>query len=266
MTCMRGRIFIAAAMLVGSSHAAADNQPICADRPGNSTPTCTVPAGHWQLETGLADWSLQKRGGERETSLALGETLIRLGLTDRSDIQFDLSLWQRTTSRGLGFRDSAAGFGDFTVIYKHRITADKAPIQLALYPYLKIPTAKRSLGNGKWEGGLLIPIDAPIGKSPFSINLTPEIDWAANADGRGHHAGMTQVAALGWQANDKLNLSGDIWKHWDWDPSGTTRQASADGSIAYLASDNVQLDAGANFGLNRSTPDVELYSGVSVRF
>jgi hypothetical protein len=28
----------------------------------------------------------------------------------------------------------------------------------------------------------------------------------------------------------------------------------------------VQLDAGANFGLNRNTPDVELYTGVSVRF
>jgi hypothetical protein len=39
-----------------------------------------------------------------------------------------------------------------------------------------------------------------------------------------------------------------------------------DGSIAYLVSDNLQLDAGANFGLNNRTPDVELYSGVSVRF
>jgi hypothetical protein len=29
---------------------------------------------------------------------------------------------------------------------------------------------------------------------------------------------------------------------------------------------NVQLDAGANFGLNRNTPDVELYAGISKRF
>ena len=56
---------------------------------------------------------------------------------------------------------------------------------------------------------------------------------------------------------------------WRWsrsDPSGTTRQASADGSAAFLLSNDVQLDAGANFGLNRATPDVELYGGVSVRF
>jgi len=75
-----------------------------------------------------------------------------------------------------------------------------------------------------------------------------------------------QVVSLGWQASDKLNLSAELWGGWDWDPAGTTRQASADGSVAYLLSNDVQLDAGANFGLNRATPDVEIYGGVSKRF
>jgi hypothetical protein len=44
------------------------------------------------------------------------------------------------------------------------------------------------------------------------------------------------------------------------------RQSSVDGSIAYLLSDDVQFDAGANFGLNHNTPDVQLYTGVSKRF
>ena len=56
-------------------------------RPGKSTPTCTVPAGHFQIETGLADWSLQKQSGERDTSLTIGETTFKYGLTDRSDIE-----------------------------------------------------------------------------------------------------------------------------------------------------------------------------------
>jgi hypothetical protein len=71
---------------------------------------------------------------------------------------------------------------------------------------------------------------------------------------------------LGIAVNKELSLSAEIWTAWDWDPAGTTRQASADGSIAYELSKNLQLDAGANFGLNRSTPDMELYTGVSVRF
>ena len=44
------------------------------------------------------------------------------------------------------------------------------------------------------------------------------------------------------------------------------RQASWDASIAYLVSKDLQLDAGANFGLNKQTPDVELYTGISARF
>jgi hypothetical protein len=92
------------------------------------------------------------------------------------------------------------------------------------------------------------------------------LDWTADADGRGHHASMAQVAGLGWQVSPRLNLSGEIWARWDWDPAGTVKQASADGSVAWLVDDNIQLDAGANFGLNRQTPDIELYAGVSKRF
>jgi hypothetical protein len=265
---MRGPILTIAAMVLATSGpaAAADEQPICADRPGKSTPTCTVPAGHFQLETGLGDWSLQKADGERDTSLAIGETVFRYGLTDHSDIELDVTPWQRSTSRGPGFHDSESGFGDLTFIYKHRITAKDSAVQLALYPEVKIPTAKHSLGNGKWEGGLLVPIDYSIPNSRLGLNLTPEIDWVADSDGNGHHAAMVQVVSLGWQVSDKLSVSGDVWSQWDWDPAGTTQQVSADGSVAYLLSDDVQLDAGANFGLNRQTPDVELYGGVAKRF
>ena len=77
---------------------------------------------------------------------------------------------------------------------------------------------------------------------------------------------MTQVASLGWQATSKLNLSAELWGQWDWDPAGTVRQYSADASIAYLANKRVQLDAGGNFGLNRNTPDVELYAGIAKLF
>lgn len=252
--------------LLASAAAAAPDLTVCAARPGKSTPTCTVPAGHFQLETGIADWSLQKGGGERDTSLAIGETTFKYGLTDRSDIEVDVTPWQRATSRAGGLRERASGLGDVTVAYKQQITSDDAPVQVAAMPFVKIPTAKRSLGNRKWEGGLLVPIGWSIPKSPLSIGLTPELDWVADADGHGHHAAMVQVAALGWQATPTLGVSAEIWSQWDWDPSGTTRQASADASAAFLATSRVQLDAGANFGLNRATPDVEIYTGASILF
>jgi hypothetical protein len=258
---------LAAGMLLLAAQAAAvPVDPICADRPGKATGTCTVPAGHWQVETGLADWTLQKGGGERDTSLVLGETIVKYGLTDRSDIEVDFAPWQRATSRAGGVRQRASGIGDLTLLFKQQLSAPDAAVQVAALPYVKAPTAKHSLGNGKWEGGLMVLIGYAIPRSPVGLALTPEIDWVADADGRGHHLAMAQVAGLGWQATDKLNLSAEIWGQWDWDPAGTTRQASVDGAVAYLLSDSIQLDAGANFGLNRAMPDVEIYGGVSKRF
>jgi hypothetical protein len=261
----RGLLIALAALFAMPAHAARD-APICAARPGKSTPTCTVPAGHLQLETGLVDWSLQKGGSDRDTSIVIAETTFRYGLTDGSDIEIDVTPWERSTSRAGGVFDGASGFGDVSLAYKHQLAAISAQLKVAALPFVKVPTAKPSLGNGKWEGGLALPIDDSIGNSPFTMNLTPELDWAADADGHGHHAAMTQVASFGWAASDKLSLSAEIWGQWDWDPAGTSRQSSVDGTVAYFLSNNVQLDAGANFGLNRNTPDVELYGGVSKRF
>lgn len=253
---------LALLLLCVANAAPAADEPICADRPGNGTGTCTVPAGHWQVETGLADWTLQKGEGDRATALALGETAVKYGLTERSDIALDVTPWQRASAGA----DRASGFGDLTISYKHRLTANDAPVEVAVLPFVKAPTANHLLGNGKWEGGLLLPIGYAIVGSPLAIGLTPELDWVADADGRGYHAAMVQVAGIGWQATTRLNLSAEIWGQWDRDPAGTTREASADGSIAYLLSNSVQLDAGVNFGLNHATADVEIYGGVSKLF
>ena len=264
---MRGHlIFLAGFGLGVATAAAADEQPICADRPGKATSACTVPAGHWQVETGFADWTVQKGGGERDTSLVIGETTIKYGLTGSTDVEVDVTPWQRSTSRFGGLRESARGIGDVNLIAKQRLSPADAPVQLVAMPVVKIPTAKHSLGNGKWEAGVLVPVGYAIPKTPLSLGLTPELDWVADGDGHGHHVAMAQVVSLGWQATDKLNVSAELWRGWDWDPAGTTLQASADGSVAYLLSNDVQLDGGAKFGLNRVTPDVELYAGISKRF
>lgn len=265
---MRGQNLLLSAALIcaGSRAAAADEAPICADRPGKATASCTVPAGHWQIETGLVDWTEQSDGGERDSSTVIGETTFKYGITSSADVEVDVTPFQSATSRIGSVHESASGFGDINLLFKQQLTSGGGPLQVTALPFVKIPAAKRSLGNGKWEGGLLVPIGYGIPNTPLALALTPEIDWVANGDGRGHHAAMAQVASLGWQASDRLNLSAEIWGAWDWDPAGTTRQASADASVAYLASKDVQFDAGANFGLNHVTPDVELYTGIAIRF
>lgn len=262
---MRGLIIIFAGALAcaGTAAAAADPSPICPDRPGKGTGTCTVPKGMVQIETGLIDWTHDESGGISSDSAAIGSTLIKYGVSDRLDIELGVTPLMTMHSTGSG---TDTGFGDTLVRVKYALTKDGAPVAITLDPFVKIPTANHIFGNGKVEGGLTVPIAAPLGKSPFTLSLTPEVDWVANASGDGYHAAMIQVVGLGVQASPKLQFGAELWGQWDYDPSGTGKQASADGSVAYIINNNVQWDAGANFGLNDQTPDVEVYTGVSVRF
>lgn len=265
---MRGLLIIlgATSALVSGAARAADEQPICPDRPSKSTGPCTVPQGKWQVETGLVDWTRDKSDGVTTDSVQWGASGIKYGVSGNTDVELWVTPLETVRIHGGGASEHHSSFGDMLLRVKYELTPDSAPVQVALDPFVKIPTANHQLGNGKVEGGLLVPIQVPIPKSPFTLALDPELDLLADEDGHGRHAAMSQVVNLGIQASSKLTFSTEIWAQWDWDPAGTNRQVSWDGSVAYLVDKDLQLDAGANFGLNRQTPDVELYTGVSVRF
>ena len=259
-----GAIIFAALLWAAPGVAAAD--PICPDRPGKGTATCTVPAGHWQVETGLVDWTRDRVDGFTGDFTTFGSTLIKYGVSDRADVELGITPFQRLRVRGNGLSEHASGFGDLVVRVKYRLTRDDAPVAVAIDPFVKVPTANRRLGNGKVEGGVTVPVSFALGKSSVSVSLTSEVALLADGDGRGHHAGFIQVIGLGFAASERLSLSAELWAARDWDPDGTGKQLSANGSAAYLVGDTIQLDAGANFGLNRQTPDVQIYAGVSKRF
>lgn len=260
------RLVVSLFVCASSAAQAAEEQPICPDRPSKSTGPCTVPLGKWQIETGLIDWSHATSAGVSADSAVWGNTAIKYGISSRADVELWLTPFETLSTHGNGVHEHYSSFGDTLLRVKYALTKDGAPVQVALDPFVKIPTANHWLGNGKVEGGLLVPITATLGKSPFTIAIDPELDVRADQDGSGHHAAMIQLINLGWQVNKQLSLTTELWGQWDWNPTGTGKQASWDGSIAYLLNKDVQLDGGANFGLNKQTPDVELYTGVSVRF
>lgn len=262
------RMLIACVSVCAASSAAtaADADPICADRPGVSTPTCTVPPGMVQVESAIADWGHDRSGGIEIDGLVIGDSAVKFGLTDRLHIEFDATPYVRVRTREAGSSDSVSGFGDVGIAAKYRLTGDNAPVELALYPFVKIPTAKEPIGNGKIEGGLLVPIGYAIPGSSLSLTFGPELDFVADGDGSGHHLAMAQVVSLGVPLWERLSASAELWGAWDWDPSGTVKQYGAAGSAAFLVSNDVQIDAGAIIGLNRATPDLEVYSGIAFRF
>lgn len=261
-----GALIASAALFLGSAAAAAGEDPICADRPGLATPTCTVPAGMVQVETTFVDWTRDRSAGVRSDETSIGDSAIKLGLTDRAHVELVVAPFVRSRVREDGGRETASGFGDLTLAAKYRLTSDESPVQVAVRPFVKIPTAKSSLGNGRVEGGLVVPIEYAIPGSPLSLAISPQLDLVDDGDGSGHHLAATQVVGVAFPLSERLSASAEALASWDWDRGGTVRQYAAGGSLAFLISNDVQLDAGANIGLNNASPDVQLYSGIAFRF
>lgn len=259
-------IALALAAAASPGPAAEAPDPICADRPGVATPTCTVPVGMVQVETTLVDWTRDRTGGVRSDALAIGESAVKLGLTDRLHIEARVAPFVRSRVRDGAARETASGFGDIGIAAKYRLTSDAAPVQVAVRPFVKLPTAKSALGNGKVEGGVSLPISFALPGAGLSLTLGPELGLVADGDGSGNHLATAQLASLGVPLGPRLGASAEIWANWDFDPAGTTRQYGVAGSLAYLVSDNFQVDAGVVAGLNQAAPDLQLYSGLAFRF
>ena len=248
-------------MLLLAAAGAAAEAPICTDRPGKANGVCTVPSGKVQVEASPIDWTRFELGGVDSETLSLGSTVIKYGLGERTDLQIGWAPFVRVRSGG----QSLSGVGDVVVRLKQRLTGGDTPVQVALIPFVKLPTARQGIGNRKLEGGLAAVVSFGIGGG-ITAALGPEVDVLADGDGEGRHAAIVNVLNLSGTIAPRLTLAGEVWSNFNFDPAGTVKQASADAALAYAVNERLQLDGGVNVGLTKETADLELYTGVSLRF
>jgi hypothetical protein len=238
---------------------------LCTDRPSKATSACTVPKGMIQVEADLVNWTRDSNDGVRTDTLLYTSPLLKYGVTGSTDIEASITPYETIRTRDGTGSSTIRGIGDLYLRVKQRLTKVDAKTQFALEPYLKIPTAKLGIGNRKVEGGLVGTGVFNLSDG-FSLTVSPEIDELENAALDGHHAQLVGAVNLGKSLSKTLTASAELWSARDYDPSGRVDQYSADVAIAYLAAPTLQLDAGADIGLNRATPDVQAYVGISTRF
>lgn len=243
--------------------------PICTDRPTKGTAACTVPKGKVQIESDLFFWSRTDTGGARDDVLLYTNPTLKFGLTDSSDIQFNIAPLVEVRSRVAGETGnqtvSQTGIGDLTVRFKQRLTDPDAAVQVALVPFVKVPTAERGIGNGELEGGLVTSVQVPVGAA--TLTLVPQFALLADRlEPKDRHVEFQGIVNLAYPIASRTTMAVELWTSQNWDPAGTVRQYSADTAISYLVNDDFQIDLGGNFGLNRETPDLQLYAGLAARF
>jgi hypothetical protein len=269
----RAILALALALAAGAVRAADDPQsqgglrPLCPDRPSKGTSACTVDKGHVQLEADAVNWTYDHEDGVTTRTLFLANPTLKLGVTDDFDVEADIAPYVRMSTEAGGASSATSGVGDLFLKVKWSLAGNHGgDLGLALEPYVKAPTAKSGIGDGAWEGGLLVPVSysLPMG---WSLGVTPELDVMLNGSGSGRHVGLAIPVGLS-HAIGPLNGTVELWTDQDFDPAGTNRQYSLDFAAAWQPKDqpNLQLDGGVNLGLNRATPDVQVYVGLARRF
>ena len=238
---------------------------LCTDRPTKATSACTVPQGMIQFESDIVNWTRNSDGGVRTDVTLYSSPMLKYGLTDSTDVEASITPYETITTRDTAGMSKISGVGDLYLRLKQRLTGSDAKAQFAIIPYVKIPTAKLGIGNRKVEGGIVGTgvFTLPDG---FSLTVSPEVDALLDSDGHGHHAQFVGALNVSKTLSSKLTASAELWSAQNQDPAGHIGQYSADFALAYLAGPTLQLDAGTNIGLNRATPNVQAYAGISTRF
>lgn len=248
--------------------ASAEERDYCPARPGLGTPACTIAPGRVSVETGLADWTRDDTSDLREDTVVYADTLVRIGITDILEAEIGLTPFGdvRTRDKLNGAVTREGGVGDLFLGAKLNLrNPDGSGFSVAALPFVTVPTGGSAIGAGDWAAGFLLPMSLDIGHS-FSLQLTPEIDAAVDGDRIGRHLAYSAIIGLGIPLSETVSGTLEVQGIQDDDSGSRTTKAFASASVAWLPRPDLQLDFGGIAGLNRDSPDVELYVGVSRRF
>ena len=254
-------------LLVVATPAAAAERDYCPTRPGLGTTACTISPGRVSVETALADWTLDQDQNTRTDTVLIGDTLVRVGLTDTIEAQLGWTPFGHVRERDqIGGIDRANRVGDAYLGMKANLLhPDGKGLSIGLAPFVTLPIGRNPVGAGDWGAGLVAHVSYDLNDT-LNLQLSPEIDAAVDEDGHGRHVAVGSVVGLGIAISEAVAATLEVQATQDDDPQGATTQVLAAVSLAWMPNEDLQLDTGMNVGMNRVSPDVELYIGISRRF
>ena len=256
----------AIAMMAAAPASAEDKRDYCPRRPGIGTNPCTISAGHVSVETALADWTLERGDGEQTDTILFGDTLVRVGVSEAIEVQVGWTPVGVVRDRSGGSIDRRTRAGDVTLAIKANLLhPDGKALSVAMRPFVTLPAGRMPVGKGDWSAGLSIPVSYELSDA-LTVQTTSMVEAAVDKDGRGRHGAYGEIVGLEIKADKAVSVILEAEASRDNDPEEHRARAMAAASLAWMANDNLQLDAGLVAGLNRAAPDVELSLGISRRF
>jgi hypothetical protein len=245
-------------------------RPMSTDRPDQTESPYTVDAGHFQLEMHhvnmIFDHDRSEGGDVRRIDYGVAVLNLKAGLMNNMDIQFVIAPYvhSRVEDRKANTVEESSGFGDFQTRLKVNLWGnDGGNTSLAIMPYVKWPLPESGLRNGKTEGGVILPFGLDLGKG-WGIGAMTEFDFVVTDAGSRETAFVNSIT-LGCDLTKRLGMYVEFFSRsgsavgFDW-------QGQVDVGWTYALNDNTVLDIGCNFGVTRSAPDFNPFTGLSFRF
>jgi hypothetical protein len=265
---LRNRLLVFLCLTALPSMVRAEDRDYCPDRPGISTPACTLGPGEWSVEVGVGDWTLNRDTSQRQDVILLGDTLLRRGIAEHAELQVEWSALglARTRDRASGGVDHVTSVGDVTLaLRRNLINPDGSGFSIALMPFVSLPVGREPVGAGDWAAGLQVPLFYEL-TDAVSLVTTTDFEAAVDEDGHGRHFAFDEAVGAALKLDDSLTATAEYQLTADRDPQHRHVEHLAGLSLGWQPADDLQLDVGANAGLDRDAPDMEVYFGVSRRF
>jgi len=225
------------------------------DRPGIAFSAEVLPVGAVAWEQGLPDFEYDRQSGTRTHLLSAGSN-VRIGISERLEVQIAGSAWNRRTVREDGVSRRENGAGDSALALKLILPPLSESLSLGMLASVSVATGTREFSDDATSFALGVALARELANgSSLGLYLN-----ATHADGA---YGYTFSPSLGFELSERL--SAYVEAGYD-DGENATATTVAGGGLMFRVTETIQLDASANFGLNSQSPDVSGGIGLSVLF
>lgn len=237
------------------------------DRSSKTDSPYTIDAGVFQIESDVANWTLDYQDGVRVRTWIVGNTNFKLGLTNWMDLQVFPQFYvnTRTSCPNFGKPLEQSGFGDTTVRLKINLLGnDGGKLVIGFLSSLKIPTNTDHFANHVWEPGFELPLNysLPWGFTLFAQTRIDVLDEPGNSGMR-----VQWQNPIGLSRTIVGNLSGYV-EFYDAVSTGDNHPwiGTVDVGLTYQVTPNFSVDVNSYFGVTDSAPDYNVFVGFARRF
>jgi hypothetical protein len=157
----------------GASAAAA--LVIATDRPAYTNSSVVVPEGSFVFENGFLE-----TGSQGESIVDGPETLLRFGVTSRTELRFTLPDYYQNLSAAGG---TGTGFGDFAFGVKQQLGPTPWGFDVSAIVFLSFPTGAHTVSSGGYDPGVQVPWSRAL-KGKWTAAGMFSVYWPTQGDKR----------------------------------------------------------------------------------